>query len=110
MDPLARPGGFSDGARVCAREPGGHQMSKAIRRPLLTAVVSLLAATVACNQSSTAPHERFTLQGQVTGAGGAAETALKAELAAPTCPHKPTPPAGSLSAGRRRGQRHSTFP
>ncbi|MFL5377907.1 MAG: PKD domain-containing protein [Myxococcales bacterium] len=56
-------------------------MSKAIRRPLLTAVVSLLAATVACNQSSTAPHERFTLQGQVTGAGGAAETALKAELA-----------------------------
>ncbi|MFL5452411.1 MAG: PKD domain-containing protein [Myxococcales bacterium] len=56
-------------------------MSKAIRRPLLTTVVSLLAATVACNQSSTAPHERFTLQGQVTGAGGAAETGLKAELA-----------------------------
>ncbi|MFL5394671.1 MAG: PKD domain-containing protein [Myxococcales bacterium] len=56
-------------------------MSKAIRRPLLTTVVSLLAATVACNQSSTAPHDRFTLQGQVTGAGGAAETALKAELA-----------------------------
>ncbi|MFL5249623.1 MAG: PKD domain-containing protein [Myxococcales bacterium] len=44
-------------------------------------MVSVLAATVACNPSSTAPHERFTLQGQVTGAGGAAETALKAELA-----------------------------
>src|SRR3954469_19698200 len=68
-------------ARVCAREPGGHQMSRAIRRRLLTAVVSLLAATVACNQSSTAPQERFTLQGRVAGAGGAAETALKAEIA-----------------------------
>ncbi|MFL5368670.1 MAG: PKD domain-containing protein [Myxococcales bacterium] len=44
-------------------------------------MVSLLAATVACNQSSTAPQERFTLQGRVAGAGGAAETALKAEIA-----------------------------
>src|SRR4051812_37260685 len=68
-------------ARVCAREPGGHQMSIAIRRPLLTTVVSLLATTVACNQSSTAPQERFTLQGRVAAAGGAAETALKAEIA-----------------------------
>src|SRR3954468_5582774 len=62
------PRGFLGWNRACAREsPGGHQMSKGIRRPLLTTVVSLLAATVACNQSSTAPHERFTLQGQVTG-------------------------------------------
>ena len=38
-----------------------------------------LGATFACNQSPSAPHERFTLQGQVAAADGSAAKALKAE-------------------------------
>jgi hypothetical protein len=48
----------------------------------LKAMLALvLGATFACNQSSTAPHERFTLQAQVAAADGTAAKALKAEIA-----------------------------
>src|SRR5205814_8911013 len=48
----------------------------------LKAMLALvLGATFACNQSPTAPHERFTLQAQVAAADGTAAKALKAEIA-----------------------------
>src|SRR4051812_17871983 len=68
-------------ARVCARRQGDLQMTRKIRELLLASVVTLLAATLACNQSTTAPHERFTLQARVATADGAAAKALKAEIA-----------------------------
>jgi hypothetical protein len=56
-------------------------MLRTIRDVRVTAVLSLLAATLACNQSSTAPHERFTLQAQIAAADGTAAQALKADIA-----------------------------
>ncbi|MFL5442692.1 MAG: PKD domain-containing protein [Myxococcales bacterium] len=56
-------------------------MTRKIRELLLASVVTLLAATLACNQSTTAPHERFTLQARVATADGTAAKALKAEIA-----------------------------
>src|SRR6267154_388275 len=45
------------------------------------AALSIVATALACNQSSTAPHERFTLQAQIAGADGTAAQALKADIA-----------------------------
>jgi len=56
-------------------------MPRIIRDVRWTAALSIVAAALACNQSSTAPHERFTLQAQVAGADGLAAKALKAEIA-----------------------------
>ncbi|OLD92865.1 MAG: hypothetical protein AUG84_00295 [Chloroflexi bacterium 13_1_20CM_4_66_7] len=48
------------------------------------ALLSIVAATLACNQSSTAPHERFTLQARIAAADGSAAQALKADIAGTT--------------------------
>src|SRR5436309_1982294 len=57
-------------------------MPKTIVDVRLKAMLALvLGATFACNQSPTAPHERFTLQAQVAAADGTAAKALKAEIA-----------------------------
>jgi len=57
-------------------------MRRTILDVRLKAMLALvLGATFACNQSPTAPHERFTLLAQVAAADGTAAKALKAEIA-----------------------------
>src|SRR3954465_12990215 len=67
---------------------------------LKTMLALVASATFACNQSSTAPHERFTLQGQVGAADGTAARALKTEIAGANLFALAAPGGGfSLSAG-----------
>jgi hypothetical protein len=56
-------------------------MTRIIQDVRRTALLSIVAATLACNQASTAPHERFTLQAQIAAADGTAAKALKADIA-----------------------------
>ena len=56
-------------------------MPRLIRDVRWVAMLSIAAATLACNQSSNAPHERFTLQAAVATADGSAAQALKADIA-----------------------------
>src|SRR3954447_23550851 len=56
-------------------------MPRLIQDVRWVAMLSIAAATVACNQSSNAPHERFTLQAAVAAADGSAAQALKADIA-----------------------------
>jgi len=84
-------------------------MSRKILDLHLTTAVSLLFATLACNQSSTsAPHERFTLQAQVATADGSAARAVNVEIAG-TDLSAQTDAAGraSLSAQRHHGLLYS---
>jgi len=56
-------------------------MPRMIQNVRWAALLSIVAATLACNQSSNAPHERFTLQAAVVAADGSAVQALKADIA-----------------------------
>jgi len=55
-------------------------MPKMIQHGRWAALLSIVAATLACNTSN-APHERFTLQAAIATADGSAAPALKAEIA-----------------------------
>ena len=59
-------------------------MPRMIQDVRWAALLSIVAATLACNQSSTAPHERFTLQARIAAADGSAAQALKADIAGTT--------------------------